>query len=129
MKLRITNLMILMLSACLFISCFTGFNGSNNGNTTSTNANQPASGNTNNTVKVYLSAGPSIVTYSFINDEGDVYKQGTLMANETITINHFLKGTYHLQYKVGSYTQTFKVLSITNDCTVSFGGSVTVTIN
>lgn len=100
-------------------------------NATTQNGNGQNSVDTNNTVKVILQAGPSSVTYSFIDNEGEAYKHGTLLSGEVITINHCKKGQYNIQFKVGSYVATYNVVNIAKNCTLYFGDPnyITVTEN
>ncbi len=126
----------ILFSFILFNSCNTGTSDSSTGNSDNQNDNKTDNNsssndneyNTNNTVRVYLQAGPSNVTYTFIDTEGDAYKQGTLLSGEIITINHCKKGQYNIQFKVGGYVATYNIINITSCCTLYFGNPNTITI-
>ena len=80
------------------------------------------------TVKLTIAAGGGNATYSFIDDEGEVYKTGTLHKFEAITINHFKKGTYHIHFRYGGHVSASNVVSVTNDCKITIDNATNLNI-
>lgn len=71
------------------------------------------------TIQVIITATGGNAKYSFINDEGEIYKQGMVYSSEKITVKHFKKGTYHVQYQYGGYVGTYTVVSIVKNCVIN----------
>lgn len=94
----------------------------------SDNIEQPQT-NQNSTVKLILKAGGGKISYSFIDSEGEIYKQGNLNNFEAITINHFKTGKYNIHFRYGGHVETYNIISITQDCTIKIDNSTSVTIN
>lgn len=74
------------------------------------------------TVKVLIKASGTTTTYELIDQEGEMYKSGKVWADETITINHFKKGTYNLRYAdISNPTNYLRAtIEINKDCTITF---------
>lgn len=84
------------------------------------------------TSKVLLECtAPGSVSYTFIDQEGEIYKTGTVYNGETITINHFLNGVYNVHSFQSRYetSVSHKKTEISDDCTITFGnyGGFTIT--
>ncbi len=80
------------------------------------------------TIQVIITATGGNAKYSFINDEGEIYKQGMVYSSEKITVKHFKKGTYHVQFQYGGYVGTYTVVSIAKDCVITFRGANSLTV-
>lgn len=93
-----------------------------------TNNNTDITNNSNATYKVLLKAPNGRVVYSIINNEGDAYKEGTLLVGETLTINNFITGEYHIQFKLGGYVPALSIITITRNCTILFDNPTSITV-
>ena len=87
----------------------------------------------NSTSRVLLKSNSSQSSFfEFIDQEGNVYKSGTVYSDETITINHFINSTYNLRTKDNAYnpgkSMNTLIITISKDCTITFGygGSVNI---
>lgn len=80
------------------------------------------------TAQVIITATGGSAKYSFINDEGEIYKQGMVYNSEKITVKHFKKGTYHVQYQYGGYVGTYTVVSIVKNCIITFRNANSLTV-
>lgn len=80
------------------------------------------------TAQVIITATGGSAKYSFINDEGEIYKQGMVYNSEKITVKHFKKGTYHVQYQYGGYIGTYTVVSIVKNCIITFRNANSLTV-
>lgn len=85
-------------------------------------ANVVTPSNNVSTSRVLIKTTSNYSTYEFINNEGVIYKSGNVYENETITINHFVNGTYNLR-TLPYATASIKYLTITisKDCTIILG--------
>lgn len=80
------------------------------------------------TAQVIITATGGSAKYSFINDEGEIYKQGMVYNSEKLTVKHFKKGTYHVQYQYGGYVGTYTVVSIVKNCIITFRNANSLTV-
>ncbi len=74
------------------------------------------------TVIVLLKSVDTTTIYELIDQEGEIYKSGKIYNDETITINHFKKGTYNLRYSNihnSTYYRT-ATIEITKACSITF---------
>ena len=95
-----------------FIGCKSNTNEDNNYNSNYENVK---------TSKVLLKGNAPAVTYTFIDQEGEIYKTGTVYPGETITINHFKNGIYNVHSKDSMHTTiTVKTIEISENCTITF---------
>lgn len=108
---------------CIFSLFFSCKNNSDSSNTYSSSAQS-----NNDTVQVIITATGGNAKYSFINDEGEIYKQGMVYGSESITVKHFKKGTYHIQYQYAGYVGTFTVVTIVKDCIITIRDSNYVSV-
>lgn len=113
-----------ILFICFFSVFFSCKNNSESNNTYSSTAQS-----NNETVKVIIKASGGNANYTFINDEGEIYKQGTVYNSESITVNHFKTGTYNVHYQYDRYVGTFTVISITRNCVITIKGANSLSIN
>ena len=105
-KIILYSLLVFML--ILFSSC--------------NNASNSTSEEKVETVKVLIKASGTTTTYELVDQEGEMYKSGKVWDAETITINHFKKGTYNLRYAdISNPTYYLRAtIEITKDCTITF---------
>ena len=111
----------------LFICCFTIFFSCKN-NSDSSNTYSSSVQSNNDTVQVIITATGGNAKYSFINDEGEIYKQGMVYNSEKITVKHFKKGTYHVQFQYGGYVGTYTVISVAKDCVITIRDANNLTV-
>lgn len=106
----------LCLIALFCLSCKQANSGDNN------SANGVTPSNNVSTSKVLIKTTQNQSTYEFISFEGEVYKSGTVYENETITIEHFVNGTYNLRTRPYQYASLkFQTITISKDCTITLG--------